>query len=188
MSLFLDLAAHPTSETERLTLRPISFEDWPQVLAIYSDEETGRYNAWSVISSKKEAVQRIQNWKEQQERDVRIRWAIVEKESNLMIGDMAFVGFDLRMRKGEIGFNLNRDYWQKGIMHEALNGLLKIGFEHYQLNRIEAIVNPDNQACRKLLAKLGFKEEATVRELGYKNGQYFDLLLISLLKREWTKA
>ena len=70
-------------------------------------------------------------------------------------------------------------------MHEALCAMLDWGFAKMRLNRVEAEIHPDNLASLKLARKLGFVDEGRLREAGRWNGQYHDLLQLSLLRREW---
>ena len=175
----------PILETERLILREIDFADWSDVLAIYGDEETGRFNLWKQLDSKEAAIKKIQIFKEAREKRERLRWGIVEKQSGKLIGDCAFVLFDRRVNRGEIGFNLNRSFWKQGFMTEALRSMISFGFDTLKQHRIEALVHHQNAGSKRVLAKLGFTHEGTLRELGLKNGVYHDSFLYALLEREW---
>jgi ribosomal-protein-alanine N-acetyltransferase len=70
-------------------------------------------------------------------------------------------------------------------MTEALTAVLNFGFKRLDLNRIEALVKPDNDASLGLLRKLGFREEGLLRQYGYWHGRYHDLAIYSILKSEW---
>lgn len=176
----------PFLETERLVLRPIVLEDVNEVLAIYNDAEAGKYNCWQTIEGQKAGLLKIMQFREGWERKERIRWGLIDKTSHKLIGDCAFVMFDWRTDRAEVGFNLVRSHWNKGFMTEALNAVLEYGWKN-GLHRIEAIVNPENAPCRALLAKLGWTEEAILRGLGKKDGVYFDAMLISILKTDYEK-
>ena len=70
-------------------------------------------------------------------------------------------------------------------MTEALNAIIKFGFQEIGLNRIQAVVMPENQGSEKLLEKAGFQNEGILRE--YENwGEkgFVDVSIFSLLKRE----
>ena len=70
-------------------------------------------------------------------------------------------------------------------MTEALDAMLKFGFEDYGFNRIVAKVMTGNAGSIKVLQKLGFVQEGILRESLYKNGQYQDLIVFSILKSEY---
>jgi ribosomal-protein-alanine N-acetyltransferase len=74
----------------------------------------------------------------------------------------------------------------RGYMKEALAAVLAWGFTAMELNRVEAQVHPDNKASLASLGKLGFVEEGRLREVGFWAGSHHDLMLHSLLKREWS--
>jgi len=97
---------------------------------------------------------------------------------------IGYVGFWKWVRehfRAEVGFALLPAYWGKGIMYEALDAIIKFGFEKMNLHRIEADVNPDNIPSIKLLEKLNFKQEAYYKENIFLNGKFCDSAIYSLL-------
>lgn len=68
-------------------------------------------------------------------------------------------------------------------MLEALSAALAWGFEHMELNRVEAQVHPANAASIKLVRALGFAHEGRLREAGFWLGEHHDLLQFALLRR-----
>lgn len=97
---------------------------------------------------------------------------------------MGFNWWDRDNHSAEVGFDLRRDMWGKGIMKEALQGMLLFGWQHMSLNRIGARVSTYNTNCTALLKRLGFQHEGTMREEYFEGGQYHDLLLFAILRRE----
>ena len=70
-------------------------------------------------------------------------------------------------------------------MTEALRAALQHGFEKMELNRIEAIVYPENTASLRLLERLGFQQEGLLCQSFRQGDKYYDHLLLSLLQDEW---
>jgi [ribosomal protein S5]-alanine N-acetyltransferase len=70
-------------------------------------------------------------------------------------------------------------------MREALAAVFAWGFEHMQLNRIEAQIHPRNAPSLKLAMALGFAREGLLREVAYWGGQHHDLLQWGLLRRDF---
>ena len=69
-------------------------------------------------------------------------------------------------------------------MTEALGAILAFGFERIGLNRVEAVVMPENEASVKLLEGLGFHQEGILREYEHwGNRGHVDLRMLSLLRR-----
>jgi len=63
----------------------------------------------------------------------------------------------------DIGFAFLPDFWNRGFAFEAANAVLSDARERLKLNRILAIVSPDNDASIKLLEKLGLRFERNVK-------------------------
>ena len=118
----------------------------------------------------------------------RIRWGIAQKQDNSIIGHCGFFDIDRSNCCAEISYCLKRESWGQGFMTEALDAMLKFGFEDYGLNRIVAKVIKGNARSIRVLQKLGFVPEDILRESLYKNGQYHDLIVFSILKSEYHSA
>lgn len=114
---------------------------------------------------------------------------VMDKKKDGIIGPVpdgliGYVGFWKWVRehfRAEVGFALLPAYWCKGIMYEALDAIIKFGFEKMNLHRIEADVNPGNIPSIKLLEKLNFKQEAYYKENIFFNGKFCDSAIYSLL-------
>jgi len=72
-------------------------------------------------------------------------------------------------------------------MIEALRHVINFGFTEMNLNRIQALVFPDNIASLELLKKIGFKQEGLLKEYAFFRGEFKDLIIVSLLKDEYMK-
>jgi [ribosomal protein S5]-alanine N-acetyltransferase len=72
-------------------------------------------------------------------------------------------------------------------MAEALQAIIRFGFEELGVNRFQALVMPGNMASIKLLLKLGFQEEGVLREYAHFKGAFHDLHCFSLLKKEFDQ-
>ena len=112
-----------------------------------------------------------------------ISWGIYKKENpELNIGNIGFFRIIAEHYRAEIGYMLQEEEQQKGIMFEAIQALIKFGFEKMNLHSIEANINPANTASRMLLQKAGFVKEAYFRENYFFNGQFIDSEIYSLIK------
>ena len=113
---------------------------------------------------------------------------LINKETGLPIGECGFHTWNQFHRRAEIFYLLRKEEEkQRGLMTEALEEVLKHGFKHLALHRIEALVATDNVPSIKLLEKYNFTREGTVRE-DYRVGDINeDSDCYSLLKWEWEK-
>lgn len=68
-------------------------------------------------------------------------------------------------------------------MFEAIQTVIEFGFEKMKLHSIEANINPENIASKKLLEKAGFIKEAYFKENHFFNGKFIDTEVFSLLNK-----
>ena len=171
----------PRLETERLVLRKIVPKDAAALYAIFGDDEVTRYYDLATMTDPADADTMVRRMVARYRHGQAIRWGIVRKQDSAFMGTCGF-HFQAASFKAEIGYDLAQSYWRQGYMSEALRAMLAYGFERLQLNRIEALVMPGNEASAVLLQRLGFVEEGLLREFAFFKGQYYDLRLFSLLR------
>jgi ribosomal-protein-alanine N-acetyltransferase len=180
----------PQLETERLILREHRLDQADQLALfhIFSDEEVTRYYNVPTFRDVEEALpflkRRINRFWTQKG----IRWAITFKGDDTLIGSCGFNSWSRRNRVGELGYELARPYWNRGIMTEAVLAAVAYGFESMDLNRIEAWVIPGNVASARVLQKAGFHAEGIMRQKGYWGGQFHDLEMFSLLHSDQKRV
>jgi [ribosomal protein S5]-alanine N-acetyltransferase len=88
----------------------------------------------------------------------------------------------------EIGFLLARKYWGRGLAREALKAMLWYLFESKDFEQITADVDPRNQQCLKLLAKVGL-EVYNRKERTWQIGEeWCDSVYLRLRKEDWKQA
>lgn len=102
------------------------------------------------------------------------------------IGNTGLHHIEQVTREAEFGIFIGeKSYWNQGFGREATLLTLKHGFEDLNLNRIYLHVfemNPRGIAAYKAA---GFVQEGTLREAVYKNGRYYNVLVMSVLHSEW---
>src|SRR5690606_39641068 len=86
--------------------------------------------------------------------------------------------------RAEIGFELSKEQWGKGIAAEAVEAIIRHGFQQMNFQRIEALIEPRNLASQKLVERLGFVREGLLRSYEYTCGKFDDLYMYSVLKQE----
>jgi ribosomal-protein-alanine N-acetyltransferase len=113
---------------------------------------------------------------------------LMDKETNLPIGECGFHTWNATHRRAEVFYNMrNEAFKQKGLMREALKEVLKYGFTELQLHRVQALIAAENIPSLKLLQRYGFSFEGTMREDYVVDGKNEDSECYSLLKWEWEK-
>ena len=175
----------PSLETERLLLRPLSALDLEFVFRHFSDPHVSRYLLDEEPLTTREQAQAIIDFYVLPGRKPYNRWVIVRKTDARPIGTCGYHQWRSAHRRAEIGYDLEEASWRQGIMTEALQTMLRYGFEQMGLNRVEALVYVENQASIRLLERLGFQREGLLRQYFRQGDTYYDHWLLSLLKGEW---
>src|SRR5699024_4816900 len=109
-----------------------------------------------------------------------IRWGMTLKDEERIIGSCGFLNIHPKHYRTEVGYELSKDYWGKGIADEALKAVISYGFQHFQLERIEALIEPENVRSLKLIEKQGFKREGLLRHYEFTCGKFDDLYMYSI--------
>jgi [ribosomal protein S5]-alanine N-acetyltransferase len=180
----------PVLETERLLLREFSFEDAKDVFEIFSLEEVTRFHNLETMTDVGEAERLVAARIALYSHSLGIRWAITKKENpEKVVGSCGLFSLDRTFRSAEIGYDLHPDFWDSGIVTEAIIATLNFGYSHhffYPLNRVEAVTDPAHDISIHVLRKLSFTEEGIRREYGFWKGRFHDLRAFSILRCDWV--
>lgn len=179
MSYFKTLA------TPRLTLRPPRPGDEDDLLALHGDPAVMRYFSEPPWSDPERPARQIAEDAAAFASRERYRYAIVLNETGRQIGNCGLFALHEQNRRAEIGYALRSDHWGHGYMNEALGALLEYAFVELDLNRLEADIDPRNDASTGCLERLGFVREGLLRERWLVGGEVCDSVLYGLLRREW---
>lgn len=170
--------------TRRLLLRQAAVEDAPVLYTYWSDGEVTRYMNIAPLERLSQAAEMIKLLNSLAVHGQAFRWSILDRETGAVAGSCGFNQLDRENLRAEIGYELGRQYWGRGLMLEALQAVLDHGYRQMQLNRIQALVEPPNAASRGLLSKLGFREEGLLRQYERSKGRFIDVIMYARLKAE----
>ena len=112
------------------------------------------------------------------------RLGIELAETGLLVGMMRIGVGSERHRSANIGYGVAPPFWGRGIASEAAALIVGFGFERLGMHRIWATHHPENVASRRVLDKLGFREEGRRRDARMIAGQWSDSVVCSLLEDE----
>ncbi|WP_405111734.1 GNAT family protein [Paenibacillus sp. FSL K6-1217] len=167
--------------TERLILRQMSTADSASLFTIWSDPEVTRFMNISSFTDESQAVEMIELLGKLAAENQAIRYSIIKAESEQIIGSCGFNSLDNDNAKTEIGYDLGREFWGKGYVSEALLALIDYAFNTLNFNRVEAKVEPANINSIKVLQRLNFSLEGTLRQSERSKGTFIDLCMYSKL-------
>ena len=175
----------PVLTTERLVLREAAQHDIEGVFAMESDPVAMRY--WSRppmrdIAEARAAVERAMGFFPLRSA---LRWSITRPADDRMIGQVSVFNFSEQSGRADIGYGLAREHWGRGFMHEALTTVVDYAFGPLGLRRLEADIDPRNQASLRALERLGFAREGLLRERWQVGDEISDTAFLGLLAREW---
>jgi len=172
-------------ETQRLLLRPFSQEDAPDLYAFASDLRVGPAAGWPPHTSVEQSGFYI--------RTVFSRpgiFAAVEKGTGTVIG---FVGYEGKHRPelpapdDEIGYALHPDFWGRGLIPEAVEAVLRWGFETQGLETVWCShYDGNDQSCR-VIEKTGFSYRFSQDEPDESTGQIRLTHYYALEKSAWQR-
>jgi ribosomal-protein-alanine N-acetyltransferase len=113
-------------------------------------------------------------------------WAIIRRHDERFMGMVNYHHREPWNRRLELGWILARPFQGQGFMNEAVTLVLRHCFASMDVHRVEACINPLNEASRALAIRLGFRQESDVmRDRLCVDGVFQDLILYALLAPEW---
>lgn len=174
-----------TLTTERLMLRWLDERDAAAQYAVHSDDIAMRYWSGPAWTDMSQAHAWITQTLEGYRSGSGLRLGIALRETGEMIGNFNLYAFSESNRRCDVGYALNREYWGKGYLGEAMSAALDYAFNVLDLNRIEADIDPRNEASARLLERKGFQKEGYLRERWIVNGEICDTVFYGLLRRDW---
>ena len=146
-------------ETERLILRAWEITDLDDFFEYASINGVGEKAGWEHHKSKDESLEILKMFIDEKK-----VFAIILKENQKAIGSIGVEECRQDLDKNlenllgrELGYVLSKDYWNKGIMTEAISKVIEYCFKILKLNYLIATCFNYNIASKRVLEKLNFK-------------------------------
>ena len=175
----------PELNTPRLRLRRLTMRDAADIYRYSKDVEVARHVLWSAHQSIGESRSYLRYMLRRYRNHEPASWGIEYLETGQVIGTIGFMWIQTDNSAAEVGYSLSRDYWDRGIMTEALKAVIGHGFGSMNLNRIEAQHETTNPASGAVMRKCGMQREGTLRQRLYNKGRYVDVELYAILRKEY---
>ncbi|MEY3242851.1 MAG: hypothetical protein RIR11_4290 [Bacteroidota bacterium] len=143
----------PELYTPRLKLRKIQIEDI-DALVKYANNKKISDHIVNIPYPYREpdAVFRISYVVQGFKNKLRYVFAIILKETAEFIGEIS-LHFDNDKQVAQLGYWIGEPFWNQGIGTEAVQSILKFGFEKLHLSIIFATVHAENGASAQVLVK-----------------------------------
>ena len=169
-----------------LRLRAIEKSDIPRFVDWLNDPEVLKglliYAPLSHIQEEKWFENTLQRPIEEQPLVIEIQ----NQEGWQPIGNIGLNSVNWRERKAEVGIFIgDKKYWSHGYGREAMVTIIKYAFDTLNLNRVFLRVHETNRRAIRSYEHAGFVHEGRLRQDHFANGEYIDVLIMSVLRSEW---
>ncbi|MNB81394.1 Ribosomal-protein-serine acetyltransferase [compost metagenome] len=178
-------AATENIDTVRLMLRPFTLQDALSMHANWiNDRDVQRNYGEPVYSSIPLVEELLREWLLSYNREDFYRWAIILKDDEECIGQIAFCKVDADHRFAEIEYCIGRPYQNKGYATEALTAVIQYTFTRTSLQRLQAYHRGQNAVSGKVMQKAHMQYEGTHKESYYYSdtGEYDDRHYYGIVK------
>lgn len=158
-------------ETERLILREFKPGDTDALLEVLGDPVAMQYYPAPFPRAE------VEDWIRRNQARYRVGgcglWAMLLKDSGQLIGDCGcFVRDALGKMEYELGWHVRRDLWGRGYATEAARSCIEYAFSKLGVQRIIALIRPENLSSCRVAEKNGMTCERVIFWYGYNHCVY----------------
>jgi [ribosomal protein S5]-alanine N-acetyltransferase len=173
-------------DLSKITLRPLRPGDWARIHEWASLEEPCRYQPWGPnTEAETEAFVAAAIASAAVQPRTRYAWVATHPETGVLgVGEVNIR--QVVWKRGEISYAVHQDHWGQGVASEIGRILLQFGFEHLELERIEATCDPRNSASAAVLKRIGMTHEGILRRTVLIRTGWRDSKIHSLIRPEWS--
>ena len=175
----------PTLHTARLRLRPFTEADADALFTLHSNPRVLRYWDAPPWRERARAQRFIAACRQLAEDGSGARLAVDRASDETFIGWCALARWNPDHRSAALGYCFEEAAWGHGYATEAARAVLRWAFDTLDLNRVQAEADTRNAASARVLEKLGFVLEGTLREDCVVDGEVSDSWVYGLLRREY---
>lgn len=164
--------------TDRLLLTPLKYGDEAALMSVFADPEVMKFGAQ--ITDEQEVAEWLNSKVDQAEATGYAVMLVSEKESGKAIGYCGLFNEDNvdGQHEVEVGYRLAKSAWGNGFATEAVRKVLEYAHEQLGLDRIVAMIDPNNTASANVASKVGMAPEKEIMMPGY---DHPDILYVSLV-------
>lgn len=169
-------------ESNRLLFRRLLPDDFDALYALYSDPEIRRYFPEGTLGPK-ETREELEWFLNGHPSHPELGlWATIYKATGQFIGRCGLLPWTIDGRQEvEVAYLLAKEYWGQGLGAEAAQAIVRYAFNHLNLSRLICLIDPQNQASRRVAEKAGLHFEQAVDGI---DGDNFPTLIYSITKQD----
>lgn len=157
-------------ETKRLILKKPELSDLDNLTALRTDPDVMKYIGTGTIQTKEQVQEFITNAAPYYEKHGLAFYSVFEKATSEFVGQagLLHLSFNVNQPEIELAYRLHKKYWTKGYASELAKALIDWGFKHLSVDRLVAVVHPENEKSRRVLEKSGMHY---VGKINYQNNE-----------------
>ncbi|MES2355507.1 MAG: GNAT family protein [Pseudomonadota bacterium] len=174
--------------TQDLCLRPFEMNDSADFVAA-ALESTSTIGAWMPWCHDRYSDNEAQSWFEECAQNLASGFAydfgIFSADGKELFGGIAINQLDQEHNFGNVGYWVRQTRQRQGIAFRAVETIVRFGFGHLGLTRLEIVVAEKNEASRRVAEKVGAILECVARNRLIIRGQPCDAAVYSLVPRQY---
>lgn len=176
----------PSNPKTVFKLRPLEKTDLVTLTRWFQDvDDLARFDRISRVPQNQYQVE--ENWSDVfgKQGDCCKFWFMVENAKGEPVGMSGLEALSQVNRDAIVAMFVDKSARRKGVGIRATALMVDFAFRQLGLNRLTSYCRADNQNSRDLVGRLGFQEEGTMRQAWFADGQFFDMVVVGLLRQDW---
>ena len=172
-----------TIKTERLILRQFQLRDNADMFQWASNPDVVKFLSYEPYKTIEETNAILTSWVKSYNEMSTYNWAI--EFQGVVIGNISVVDKDDECFTCHLGWQIDKPYWNKGIMTEAAKAVVDYLFDQVHYDRITSGCDTRNIGSSKVMQKIGMTLEGTFRRCCYqKDGSIGDKFYYAILESD----
>jgi ribosomal-protein-alanine N-acetyltransferase len=175
--------------TARLRLRPLEDADVESLWPLVSDPDLPRMMTWAAHTDRSQTLAFVRGTRAALAGGTGVTWAIEadgQVQGAISLDHIQFAQAALRVDRGELGYWIAPALRRTGLVTEAAQAVVGLGFEALGLHKIVVRCVEDNVGSRRVIEKLGFRMVGRLEDDVWRDGRWWSMRLYELTASEWT--
>ncbi len=177
----------PEVDCGRVLLRPYRESDAKDFNEYMREDRAAEYLMWYPHLNLHETKGYVEFMLRNYRKCLPSDWAVVLKENGKVIGNCGFTSVEMKHECAELGYVLSPSYWGRGLMDEAMKGVMAVCFEQLEAHRAILRIVDENIHSKALAERLGFRLEGRMFNSFFMKGGYRTICVYAMLEQEYAE-